>query len=176
MSLYAYCRASLSKTRAVDLAPDRSQPGAPAAHSCQLVGPGIFTVLSGLCAIVRGNLAVAAGLCAVGRGLTARRGSPGTFVCRMLTVARRAMLFSSVEITRRVVMRVGLYVTQFGLYVTLLRGQIAFAPVDVAPVDVTLARSRKGVSVCPRGPAVLIWASHAMAHVRPSHEGLSAQA
>jgi hypothetical protein len=109
--------------RAIDLAPDGSQPGAPAAYSCQLVGPGIFTVLGGLCATPCG----------------------------------------SVEITRRVVMRVGLSVTQLGRDVTILRGQIAFATVDVA-----LARSCKCISVCPRGPAVLIWPSHAVG--RPSYD------
>jgi hypothetical protein len=78
----------------------------------------------------------------------------------MLTVARRATPCASGEITRRVVMRVGLSVTQLGRDITLVRGQIA-----VALFDVALARSFKGISVCPRGPAVLIWAAHAV--VRP---------
>jgi len=140
---------SAGTLRAIDLAPDVSQPGAPAACSSQLVGTGIFTVLGGLCAIFRCNLPVMAALCAIFRcnpavvaalgaifrcnpavvdGLYAAvrsisepRGAPGTFVCRVLTVARRAIPCGSVVITCRVVTRFGLSVTQLGRVVTLLR-------------------------------------------------------
>jgi len=110
---------------AIDLAPYGSEPGAPAACSCQLVGPGIFTVPGCLGAIFRGNLAVVAALCtifrcnlaivdgpyAAVRSLSAPGVGPGTFICRALTVARRAIPCGSVEITRRVVTRFGLSVT-----------------------------------------------------------------
>jgi len=102
---------SAGAPRAIDLAPDGSQPGAPAAHSCQLVGPGIFTVLGGLRAIVRGNLAVAAGLRAVGGGVSARRSCPGTVSCRILTVARRSQLHLSVGPNRRIVKQTSLALT-----------------------------------------------------------------
>jgi len=78
----------------------------------------------------------------------------------MLTVARRAIPCGSVEITRRVVARFGLSVTQLGRDVSLPRRQIA-----VTPFDVALARSCGGISICPRGLAVLIYATHAV--VRP---------
>jgi hypothetical protein len=110
---------------ATDLAPDGSQPGAPAACSCQLVGPGILTVLGRLCAIFRCNLAVVAALRAIFRCypavvyssfaavrcLSAPRGGPGTFIGRALTVGRRAISSGSVEITRRVITRLGRDVT-----------------------------------------------------------------
>ncbi|HEY4896610.1 MAG TPA: hypothetical protein VII01_11020, partial [Solirubrobacteraceae bacterium] len=73
-----------------------SQPGLPAAHPCQLVRPGIFAVLGGLCAIFGCNLAVVDGLGAVVRSLSTPRGSSGTFARRMLTLARRAIPCGSV--------------------------------------------------------------------------------
>jgi hypothetical protein len=99
----------------------RSQPGLPAAHSCQLVGPGILTVLGRLCAIFRCNLAVVDGSFAVVRSSGMPRGSLGTFARLLLTDARRAIPCGSVEITRRVV-------TRFGLPVTHIGSQIAVAP------------------------------------------------
>ena len=114
---------SADALRPIDLAPDGSQPGAPAARSCQLVGLGIFTVLGGPCAIFGCKLAVVDGLGAVVRSLSAPRGGLSTFVCRILTVARRAVHCGSVEITRRVVTRFGLSVTQPGRDVTVPRSQ-----------------------------------------------------
>jgi hypothetical protein len=122
---------------AIDLAPDGSQPGAAAAYSCQLVGPGIFTVLGRLGAIFRCNLAVVAALCAIVRcdlavvdgsdaavrGAGALRGSSDACVLRTLAVARRAIPCSSVEITGSVVARFGLSVTQPGRDVTVSCGQ-----------------------------------------------------
>jgi len=156
---------SAGTLRAIDLAPDVSQPGAPAACSSQLVGTGIFTVLGGLCAIFRCNLPVMAALCAIFRcnpavvtalgaifrcnravvdGLYAAvrsisepRGAPGTFVCLVLTVARRAIPCGSLVITRRVVTRFGLSVTQLGRDVTVLRRQPG------------LPTARSGHLVCP---------------------------
>jgi hypothetical protein len=144
-----------------DVTFQRSQPGLPALHSGRLVGPGIFAVLGGLCAIFRCKFAVVDGLGAVVRSLGAPRGSPGTFVSRMLTVARRAIPCRSVEITRRVVTRFGFSVTQLGLSVTLVRSQIT-----VTPFDIALARSCKGVSVFVGATAVLIRASHAAVGIR----------
>ena len=118
----------------------RSQPGLPAAHSCQLVGPGILAVFGGVCAIFGRNLAVLDGLGAVVRSRSTPRGSSGTFAGRMLTLARRAIPCGSVEITRRVVTRFGLSVTLLGLSVTHVRSQIAITPFYVA-----LARGCQGV-------------------------------
>jgi len=120
-----------------DVTFQRSQPGLPAPHSGRLVGPGIFAVLGGLCAIFRCKFAVVDGLGAVVRSLGAPRGSSGTFVSRMLTVARRAIPCRSVEITRRVVTRFGLSVTQLGRDVTVLRRQPG------------LPTARSGHLVCP---------------------------
>jgi len=89
----------------------RSQPSLPAPHTCQLVGPGILAVFGGLYAIFGCNPAVVDGLGAVVRGPSAPRSGPGTFVCRILAVARRAVPCGSVEITRRVVTRLGLSVS-----------------------------------------------------------------
>src|ERR1700687_4247981 len=66
---------------AIDLAPDCSQPGAAAAHSCQLVGPGILTVPGGLRAIFRRNLAVQAALGAIIRRNLAVVDGSNTAVC-----------------------------------------------------------------------------------------------
>ena len=126
---------SAGTQRAIDLALDGSQPGPPAAHSCQLVGPGILTVLGGLGAIVRRNLAIAAGLGAVGRGLGARRSCPGSVRCRILTVARRSQLRLSVGLVRRIVIRVRLPVAHLGRDVPLLRGLCAIVRCNLAVVD-----------------------------------------
>jgi hypothetical protein len=133
----------------------RSQPGLPAAHSGQLVGPGILAVLGGLRAIFGCNLAVVNGLGAVVRSLIVPRGSSGTFACRMLTLASRAVTCGSVEITRRVITRFGLSVTQLGREVTHVRSQIA-----VTPFYVALACRCKGVFAFIRATAVLIRARH----------------
>jgi hypothetical protein len=74
----------------------------------------------------------------------------------MLTVARRAIPCGSVEITRRVVTRFGLPITQLGLSVTHIRSQIA-----VAPFYVALARGCQGVFAVISATVVLIWASSA---------------
>jgi hypothetical protein len=134
----------------------RSQPGLPAAHSRQLVGPGILTVLGRLCAIFGCNLAVVDGSFAVVRSPSMPRGSLGAFPRLMLTVARRAIPCGSVKITRRVVTRFGLPITQLGLSVTHIRSQIA-----VAPFYVALARGCQGVFAVISATAVLIWASSA---------------
>jgi hypothetical protein len=139
----------------------RSQPGLPAAHSCQLVGPGILAVFGGVCAIFGRHLAVLDGLGAVVRSRSTPRGSSGTLAGRMLTLARRAIPCGSVEITRRVVTRFGLSVTLLGLSVTHVRSQIAITPFYVA-----LARGCRGVSVYLRDTAVLIRASHAAVLLR----------
>jgi hypothetical protein len=122
---------------AIDLAPDGSQSGAAAAYTGQLIGPGIFTVLGGLRAIFRCNLAVVAALCAiVGRNLavvdgsyaavrsiSALRGSPDTSVLRALTIARGAIPGSAVAIPGRVVTRFSLSVAQPGRDVSVPRGE-----------------------------------------------------
>jgi hypothetical protein len=125
----------------IDLPHDGSQPGAAAAHSCQLIGPGVFTVLGGLGAIFRCNLAVVAALCAIVRcnlavvdgpdaavrGISAFRGGPGSSVLRALTVARRAIPCCSIGLTGRVVTRFGLSVTQPCRDVTVPGGQPSLA-------------------------------------------------
>ena len=108
---------------AIDLAPDGSQSGAAAAYTGQLVGPGIFTVLGGLRAIFRCNLAVVAGSYAAVRGISALRGSPDTCVLRALTIARGAIPGSAVAIPGRVVTRFGLSVAQPGGDVSVPRGE-----------------------------------------------------
>jgi hypothetical protein len=132
-----------------------SQPGLPAPHSCQLVGPGILAVLGGLCAVFGCNLAVVDGLGAIVRSFSLPRGGSGTFACRLLTLARRAIPCGSVEITRRVVTRFGLAVTLLGLAVTYVRSQIA-----VPPFYVALPCGCRGVLTVTRAIAVLIWARH----------------
>ena len=126
---------------AIDLPHDGSQPGAAAAYSCQLVGPGVFTVFGGLRAIFRCNLAVVAALCAIVRcnfavvdgpdaavrGISALRGGPGSCVLRALTVARRAIPCGAIGLTGRVVTRFGLSVTQPCRDVTIPRGQPSLA-------------------------------------------------
>ena len=134
----------------------RSQTGLPAAHSCQLVGAGILTILGGLCAIFRCNLAVVDSSFAVVGSPSMPRGSLGTFARLLLTVARRAIPCGSVEITRRVVARFGLPVTQGGLPVTHIRSQIA-----VASFYVALACGRDGILAVISATVVLIWAPRA---------------
>ncbi len=116
----------------IDLPHDGSQPGAAAAHSCQLIGPGVFTVLGGLGAIFRCNLAVVAALCAIVRcnlavvdsshaairGIGTARVGSRAFVCRAPAIAGRAIPRGSVEITGRVVARFGVSVTLLGSEVT----------------------------------------------------------
>jgi len=106
----------------------RSKAGLPAAHSCQLVGPGIFAILGGLGAILGRNLAVIDSLGAVIRGLGATPWRSGTFACRPFTLTRRAIPCGSVEVSRRVITRFRLSVTLLRLSVTHVRSQIAVAP------------------------------------------------
>jgi hypothetical protein len=134
----------------------RSEAGLPAAHSCQLVGPGVFAILGGVGTIFGRYLAVIDGLGTVVRSLSATRGRSGAFDCLLLALARRAVTCGPVEITRRVITRRGLSVTLLGLSVTHVRGQIA-----IAPLDVTLARLCQGVLTFIRSTRVLIWESHA---------------
>jgi hypothetical protein len=101
----------------------RSLPRLPTAHARQLVGSGIFTVLRGLCAILGCNLTVVYGLGSVVRSPRSARFGLGAVICRMLTVAFRTVPCGSVEITRRVVTRFGLSVTQPGGDVTTVRSQ-----------------------------------------------------
>ncbi|HEY4889007.1 MAG TPA: hypothetical protein VIJ58_10615 [Candidatus Dormibacteraeota bacterium] len=84
------------------------------------------------------------------------RGSSGTFARLLLTVARRAIPCGSVEITRCVVARFGLPVTQVGFPVTHIRSQIA-----VASFYVALACGCDGILAVIRATAVLIWAPRA---------------
>jgi hypothetical protein len=95
----------------------RRKPSLPAAHSRQLVGPGILAILRRLSAIVRCDLAIVDGSFAAVRGIGAARVRPGAFICRAPAVARRAIRRGSVELTRRVV-------TRFGVPVTLLGGEV----------------------------------------------------
>ncbi len=130
----------------------RSQAGLPTAHSSQLVGSGIFAVLCGLGAIFGRNLAVVDGLGPVIRSLGVPRGRSGTFACLLITPVRRAIPCGSVEVTRRVVTRLGLSITLLGLSVTHVRSQIA-----VAPFQVALACLCQGVLAFIRPTAVLTW-------------------
>jgi len=122
---------------AIDLASNGSQPGTAAAHSRQLVGPGIFTVPRRLRAILRRNLAVVTALCAIVRrdlpvvdcpyaairSSSALRGRAGTSVLCALTIARRAIPCGSVEIPGSVIARFGITVAQPGRDVTVPRSQ-----------------------------------------------------
>ena len=128
---------SVDTPDAVDLAPDGGQSRAAATYSCELVGPGIFTVLGRLRAIFRRNLAVEAALCAIVcgdlavidgtdaavRGIGALRSGPGTRVLGALPIARRAIARGSVEVTGRVIARFGLLVTQPGRDVAVAGSQ-----------------------------------------------------
>jgi len=87
----------------------RRESGLAAAHSCQLVGPGVFSVLGGLRSIFGCNFAVVDSLGAIVRGPSASRRASGAF--GMLTLARGAITGSPVEITLRVVTRFGFSVT-----------------------------------------------------------------
>ena len=100
----------------------RGQPGLTAAHSSQLVGPGIFAVLGGLCPIFGRHLAVVDGLGAVVRSLSVPRGTSVTFAVCMLTLACGAVPCGSVEITGRIVTCFGLSISLLGLAVTHVRG------------------------------------------------------
>ena len=88
------------------------QPGFPSAHSCRLVAPGMLTVLGGLHAIFRGNLAVIDRLGTVVGSLCAPPGSQGAFVGRLLALVRRTISCDFGAIARRVVARLGLVVTK----------------------------------------------------------------
>jgi hypothetical protein len=73
----------------------------------------------------------------------------------LLTLARCAVPGGSVEITRRVVTRLGLSITLLGFPVTHVGSQIAVPAFDVAlPCDCG------GVLIFTRAIAVLIWARH----------------
>jgi hypothetical protein len=123
---------SVVARRAIDLPRDRSQPGAPAACSRQLISSGIFTVPGGLCAVFGCNPAVVAALCSIFRcdpavvdsshaavcGLSTPRVGPRAFVFRALTVARS---LGSVEIADCVVTRFSFSVTKLSRDVTLAR-------------------------------------------------------
>jgi hypothetical protein len=104
-----------------DVAILSGEPGLAAANSPQLVGPGIFAVLGGMCAILGGNPPIVDSLSAVVRSPSAPRGGPRPFVRRVLTVARRANPCGSVQVTGRIVTRLGFLVTEPGCNVTVLR-------------------------------------------------------
>src|ERR1700674_608767 len=120
--------------RSIDLAPDGGQASASATCSCQFIGPRILTVLGCLGAIFGRYLAVVDGLStifgrhlavvdcphAAVRSLSAPRGSQDTFVCRALTVVRRAIPCRAVEIANRVVTGFSFLITQPGRNVTVL--------------------------------------------------------
>jgi hypothetical protein len=109
---------------AIDLAADGSKPSAPAADSCQLVGPGVFAILGGLRAVFRRNLTVVAALRSIirrhlavvdsshsaVRSISTLRGRASACVFRALTAARRAIPCRSIKIARRVVTRFGVTV------------------------------------------------------------------
>gem|GEM_PF-1400003 len=122
---------------AIDLSGDGSQSGAAAADPGQLVGPGVFTVLGCLRAILRRDLAVKAALCPIVRrnlaivdgshtavrGIGALRSGPGARVLGAPAVAGRAIPGGSVEITGSVVTGFGLLVAQPGREVAVTRSQ-----------------------------------------------------
>ena len=104
----------------------RSQARLPAAHACQLVGPGILPVLRGLGAILGCDFAVVDSLGSVVRRLSVRGWRYGAFTFRSLALPRRA-----VEVARRVVARRGLSVTLLSLSVAHVRGQVAVASFNI---------------------------------------------
>jgi hypothetical protein len=99
------------------------QPRHAAARACQLVGPGIVTVLGGLGTIFGRHPAIVDRLGAVVSSPRAPRGGLVTFVGGVLTVGRRAIPGGSVKITGRVITCFRLSVTQPGRDVTVLRGE-----------------------------------------------------
>jgi hypothetical protein len=99
-----------------------------AAHSSQLIRPGILAVLGGLGAIFGRNLAVIDRLGSVIRSLGGGRWRWRAIAGRLLILARRAVSCGPVEVTRCVVARSRLAITLFRLSVTGVRGQIAVAP------------------------------------------------
>ena len=101
-----------------DVSVRRSLAGLAAPNSCQLVGPGIFTVLGGVGTIFGRNLAVVDRLGTIVRSLGAARRRPRAFALGLMTL--------------RVVARRGLSVTLLRFSVAHIRGQIAVAPFDVA--------------------------------------------
>jgi hypothetical protein len=117
----------------IDLASDGSQASAAPAYSRQLVGPRILTVLGGLRAILRRNLAVVAtlrpiiscNLAVVDRSHAAVRG-----VLLPLTVARRTISGGSVEMSGCIVTCFGFLVTQPCGDVTIPRGQTSLPAAD----------------------------------------------
>src|ERR1700694_2441418 len=140
----------------VDLATDGGQSRAAATYSCELIGPGVFTVLGCLRAIFRRNLAVEAALCAIVcgdlavidgtdaavRGIGALRSGPGTRVLGALPIARRAIARASGEVRGRApgapprparatargsVEVTGRGIARFGLLVTPPGGDVAVA-------------------------------------------------
>ena len=127
---------------AIDLAHYGSQPGAAAADTGQLVGPGILAVPGGLRAIFRGDLAVEAPLCAIVSrnfavvdgtdpavcGIGALRGGPDACILGPLAIARRAISCGSVEVAGRVVTRFGFSVAQPGRDVSVPRSQPCLPP------------------------------------------------
>ena len=110
-----------------DVSVRRSLAGLAAPNSCQLVGPGIFTVLGGVGTIFGRNLAVVDGLGAVVRGTSASPGGLVTFVCRIFPVGRGAIAGGSVKIACRVITCLGLTVTQAGGDVSVRRSLAGLA-------------------------------------------------
>gem|GEM_PF-1325059 len=105
-----------------------SQTRLPTAQAGQLVGARVFAVFGGLGAIFGRHPAVVDGLGAVVGSAGATRGGLVTFVCRLLTVGRRAIACGSVKIARRVIARFGLAVAQPGRDVTVLGSQTGHSP------------------------------------------------
>ena len=88
------------------------QPSHATPRARELVGPGIVAVLGGLGAVFGRHPTIVDRLGAVVGSARASRGGLVSFVCRMLTVGRRAVPRGSVEIAGGVITRFGLSVTQ----------------------------------------------------------------
>jgi hypothetical protein len=89
---------------------------------------GVLAIPGGLCPIFGRKLAIVDRLRAVVRSLCPPCGSLGTFVRRVLTVTRRAITGSAIEVAGRIVTRFRLSVTQPGSDVAVLRCQSGLAP------------------------------------------------
>ncbi|HEY4915050.1 MAG TPA: hypothetical protein VIJ91_14160 [Candidatus Dormibacteraeota bacterium] len=106
-----------------DVAITRCQTSLPTSHRRLLVGPRIFAVLRRLGAIFGCDFAVVDGSNAAVGSFSAPRVGPSTFVSRALSVARRTNPRSPIAITRRIVTRFGLSITQAGRDVPVTRSQ-----------------------------------------------------
>ena len=128
----------------------------PAAHPCQLVGPGVLAILLGLGAVFGRHPAVVDRLGAVVRSLVLAGWGFRTFIWRLVGRMRGSVAGCSIEVDGGVIASFGFPVTLFGLAIPDVGGQVAVVPVQVALID-----GSQGALGWIRAAAVLIWDGHA---------------